>query len=137
MRSVTYISIGIICVLFFSQADCKKKECHNKLVIYNKDSVPVILGHKQDFRNNKCNIGGITTINAGDSYTITRTNSGKRFCWENSGETEDFYIIDANHYNEPTVHYSCDSIEYKNKILKHYVLTADDIKKNNFTITYP
>jgi hypothetical protein len=70
-----------------------------------------------------------------DIYELNRNN-----CWESilaNGEPEEIYIIDPNHYNDPNVFYDCDSIEIKNTVLKHYVLTLDDLKKNNFTITYP
>jgi hypothetical protein len=48
----------------------------------------------------------------------------------------DIYIIDSDEYNEPSVFYDCDSIAIKNRILKQYTLTLDDLKQSNFTITY-
>ena len=63
-----------------------------------------------------------------------------RGCWEKkliNGVNFEFYVVDPVKYNTTNVFYNCDSIEVKNKILKRYSLTLDDLKKSNYTIHYP
>jgi hypothetical protein len=53
-----------------------------------------------------------------------------------NGKTAEMYVIDPRKFNSGTGFYHCDSIAIKSKVLKHYELTLDDLKRNNFTITY-
>jgi len=46
------------------------------------------------------------------------------------------YVVDPRKFISGTGFYDCDSIPIKNKVLKHYELTLDDLKKANFTIVY-
>ncbi|MBX3164826.1 MAG: hypothetical protein KF900_10115 [Bacteroidetes bacterium] len=137
MKIFKHIIIGMAYFFMFSQADCKKKEnCHSKIIIQNKSNTPVICGEKRYDGSNNCNIVG-QILKSNDNYELV---FGQFSCWENTlsgGKTKDIYIIDTATYNNPNVFYSCDSMEYKNTILKHFILTLDDLKKNNFTIAYP
>jgi len=49
------------------------------------------------------------------------------------GVLELFFV--NNH--QPQGFYDCDSIFIKNDILRHYRLTLEDLRRMNFTITYP
>jgi len=84
--------------------------------------------------DNKCILSG-SVINPGEYYEDVR-----RVCFESEISTTkpyDLYIVDPSNYNDPYIFYSCDSIEIKNTVLKHYILTLDDLKQSNFTISYP
>jgi hypothetical protein len=82
-----------------------------------------------------CVLQGVT-IKAGETFT---EHSYKQ-CWEDrlsGGKAQDIYIVDPTQFNDQNSYYDCDSIEIKNKILKHYVLTLDDLRQSSFTVTYP
>jgi len=117
--------------------DCTKegKNCHRKFSVINKATDSVICATKAYWSSSGlCNISG-KVLKYNDSYEFTSHD-----CWENvlsNGKTQDIYIVDPSKYNNPDVYYNCDSIEIKNKVLKHFVLTLDDLQKNDFTVTYP
>jgi hypothetical protein len=135
MNTSKILLFAITYLLLFAEANCKKdKDCHREITIINKSNQDVIRAFNMKNTSNNCNLSG-SIIKSGDSYK-----QDSRECWENvvsDTKPYDLYIIDTAKYNAPTIFYSCDSIEIKNKVLKHYVLTLDDLKKNNFTVTYP
>ena len=49
----------------------------------------------------------------------------------------EFYLVNPNHYNEQGVFFDCDSITIKNDIVRHCRLTLEDLRRMNFTVTYP
>lgn len=115
---------------------CKKegKDCHYNITIKNNSGNEIIAAIPLINANGKCRLDG-KLINKGGSYEYRPFN----FCIENSlssGTTQDIYIIDPTLYNAIDTYYKCDSIKIKNKVLKHYVLTLDDLKRDNFTVTY-
>lgn len=124
--------ISLLCI---SNA-CKEQgeDCHLKITIINKSNQDIMYGWKIKNTSNKCNLS-VSIIKQEGVYELNRND-----CWESilaNGQPEEIYIVDINHYNTPGIFYDCDSIEIKNTILKHYLLTLDDLKKNNFTVTYP
>lgn len=116
---------------------CKKESptCHHNIVIKNGSIDPVIYALKftTGINSVKCLLEGpILKPNE-------QINSDLNYCWEDelsTGKTFEFYILDPKKYNQPGVFYSCDSIEIKNKVLKHYVLTLEDLMRSDFTVTY-
>ncbi len=141
--NITIDEMRIIVLLFiyfllFFNGNCKKegRNCHRSIQIMNKSNGSIVyaLRFYNASNNSKCVLSG-STLAINESYEETL-----KVCWEDdltNGRTFEFYIIDPSQYNNPNVFYSCDSIEIKNKVLKHYVLTLDDLKKNDFIITYP
>ena len=128
--------LSILCLLVLSATTCKKEgaDCHKTITIINNSNQDVIPAFKFTDPNNKCILSG-SAIKPGESYKDDR-----KECWENkisATNPYDVYIVDPVQYNPPNVFYSCDAIEIKNKALKHYVLTLDDLKKTDFTVTYP
>lgn len=128
--------LSIICLLILSASTCKKDgdDCHHSILIKNNSGNKVIWGIAAN-GNNGCRIDG-------NELEKIATAEYRPFngCIENSlsdGQAEEIYIIDPANYNAPNVFYSCDSIENYNLVLKHFVLTLDDLKKNNFTVSYP
>lgn len=138
---MSYIKI-INCIILYtllSSSTCNKQEndCHYDISINNISNTPVIYAKKYMLGNNtsKCLLSGYV-LKANEKYV----EHSPRDCWEDmllNGKTLEIYIVDTARYNSPNVFYSCDSIEIKNTVLKHYVLTLDDLKRNNFTVTYP
>jgi|SRR5690606_5864491 len=127
--------IAIFCFIILSGAQCKKEgnDCHYEITIRNNTGKNVIGAHKF-FANNKCVLDG-QVISSNGNYK-----ESSRICWERkiSDITPyELFIIDISNYNNPNVFYSCDSIEYYNTILAHYILNLEDLKSTNFTITYP
>jgi hypothetical protein len=120
----------------FITSACREEDedCHREIIIQNSTNYNILFGI--NFKNTlgNCNLS-LSTINPKGSYELHINE-----CWERSladGHLEEFYIVDTSQFNDPTVFYDCDSIEIKNKILKHYKLTLEDLKKLDFTITYP
>ena len=128
----------ILCLLPLMASTCKKesKDCHHDIIIINNSTDTVICAFRFTTGANptKC-------LLEGDSLKPTEYIPMKlKYCWEDelsNGRTQEIYIIDPSQFNDPNVFYSCDSIEIKNLVLKKYVLTLDDLKRSNFTVTYP
>lgn len=113
-------------------------DCHHGIVIENasSDSIVFALKFYNLTHNNltKCGLDGEVLLSNSKSDW-----GGFRTCWGNrlsNGKSEEIYFIDPHHFYQGGGGYDCDSIEIKNKVLKHYVFTLEDLKKNNFTITY-
>jgi len=133
MKTKLYL---IICLLSLTAGTCKKegKDCHYQIKIKNNSGNEIIAAIPLVNANNKCRLDG-EKINKGGFFDYRPFN----FCIENSmssSTTQDIYIIDPALYNSIDTYYNCDSIEIKNKVLKHYVLTLEDLKQTNFTVTY-
>jgi len=130
--------IFILCCLFFCFAKCKtKKNCHRTAKIRNDSGQSIIYAflYHSVSDNSKCSLDG-TEIKPGETYEWRQ---GKD-CLENVYDNAnwEFYLINPNQFvNEKYKEYACDSIPIKNLVLKHYVLTLDDLKNTNFTIAYP
>jgi len=132
MRNVIIIFISLI----FMSTTCKNEgeDCHRKIIIINKSNQDVMFGLKFQDPSNKCNLS--LMILKQDSIYELHSNE----CYERrlaNGQTREFYIVDPNHQNIPLIFYNCDSVEIKNTVLKHYVLTLEDLRKMNWTVTYP
>ncbi len=127
--------LAIAGLFFFSSSKCKKEgeNCHRKITIINNSTNSIIRAFKY-YSDNKCQLNG-SVIASGDLYEDKRNG-----CFEGivtDTQLYDLYIVDPNNYNAPLEFYDCDSIEIKNTVLKHYVLTLDELKAMNFTISYP
>jgi hypothetical protein len=128
------VLILISCLFLFSNAKCKKdKKCHPEILIINKSNQEIIPALKAFDVNNNCVLSG-TAIKPNETYK--RPTNG---CWEDQLINEitfDLYIIDPVKFNATNVFYSSDSIEIKNKVLKHYVFSLDDLNNRNFILVY-
>lgn len=126
MRLFNYIFL----FLFFIYA-CKNKCVHN-VYIYNDTNQSIIFAQVLGPYPNNCSLEE-------DEIKPNQYHTEYRRCWKKelpSGRTFDFYLIDTAGYLS-NIKYVCDSIELKNKILKRYSLTLDDLKKSNYTVHYP
>lgn len=129
--------LSILCLLILSASKCKKesKDCHYSIKITNKSSAKIIYSTKGTLGTDpsKCLLSKNAELNPNEVY-----DERLRMCWEDELKYRnfEFYIVDPANFNQGGF-YNCDSIEHYNTVLKHYVLTLDDLKNNNFTVTYP
>lgn len=133
MKITLLLTLGFL-VLAASKCKNKGDDCHYEITIKNNANQDVIVAYKFTNLEAKCILDG-HVIPPNGYYK-----ESAKICWENKiskSTPYDLYIIDTANYNSSNIFYSCDSIEYKNTILKHYVLTLEDLKKTNFTVTYP
>lgn len=127
-------SIVFLSVLLAASCYPEGPNCHHGIVIDNASSDSVVFALRfSDLTN--CGLDGeILPPKSKVEW------GGFRTCWENmliNGKSDEVYFVDPKQfYKGPPGLYDCDSIDIKNKILKHYVFTLDDLQKNNFTITY-
>jgi hypothetical protein len=117
-------------------AKCNKdKECHSSITCINKSNDTIIWAMKTLYASsNLCKLEGTALVyNQSKTYDV-------RYCWEDefyNNKKLEFFIVNPNKYNNDTVFYSCDSLEFKNNILKHYILDLEDLQRMNWTVTYP
>lgn len=128
----------VIWLLPLLAGTCRKegKDCHHNVMIRNNSTNSVVYALKFTLGTDpsKCVLQGSVLQ---PNETILKDS---RNCWENelsNGSTFDFYIVDTAHFNNQNQFYTCDSIGIKNAVLKHYVLSLQDLRNNNFVITYP
>lgn len=127
---------SIFCLLIFLSSTCKKEgdNCHKNIIIKNNSAYTVLyaLRFTTGVTNTKCFLEG---FNLTPNETVKYDS---KYCWEDklsNGKTVEFYIVDPIKYNTKPF-YNCDSIEIKNKVLKHYVLTLNDLKRDDFMVIY-
>ena len=109
-------------------------DCHFSILVINTSNKDIVCAKRFVNTSNECILSG-SIIKPSENQEI-RLND----CWEKelaNGRTEELYIVDPDHYNQPTVFYECDLIETNNTVLKHYSLTLDVLKNSDFIITYP
>ena len=136
--NVKLLSPLTLILLIASTCHREGPDCHHGIVIENASSDSVIFALKF------YNLTHQNVTNCGLDGEVLQTNSkfdwgGFRTCWENrlsNGKSEEIYFIDPHHFYQGVGFYDCDSIEIKNKVLKHHVFTLNDLKRDNFTITY-
>lgn len=126
----------LITLIVLSASNCKKSQegCHYNIKIINNSTNQIISSIVLNKENNICRLDG-KLLNNGENFNYDPFNT----CIENrlsNSSIIDIYIVDPLKYNSTDKYYSCDSIDYYNAILKHYELTLEDIKNNNFTIIY-
>jgi hypothetical protein len=132
MKKIILILVAII----FASVTCDREgeNCHRKIMLINHSPNSIVQALNIKNTAGECFLTGSTILPEG-IYEYSN-----RSCYEDvlsSGETFEFYIIDPNHYNAPGIFYDCDLIETNNTILKHYVLTLEDLKNCNFIVIYP
>lgn len=125
--------------LAMSPGACRKEgpDCHFGLTIVNRSEKKIIYATRMTYRENQCKLAYPQELPPNAS--LVESNRGA--CWEEvlTVRNFEFFIVDPNHFNQGFF-YDCDSIEHYNTVLKHYVVTLEDLdelKRNNFIITYP
>ena len=109
-------------------------ECHHNIIFRNGSKATII--YALPFTD----LGGCILENhfkaePGEEFALDLP----RYCWEQElakGKPAELYVIDPAKFNAGFRFYDCDSIPIKNKVLKHYELTLDELKINNFIIKF-
>lgn len=114
---------------------CKpNKRCHNSLEIVNKSNNKIFLCKKMGkFNTNLYILDVFAELEKDETYK----DSFRKSCIEKVfTETNpySFYVVDPIKHTSEFMHE--DSLVTKNKILKEYNLTGEEIKDRNFKIIY-
>lgn len=124
-----------MCFMLLS-INCKREEdCHAYIYFNNQYDKDVLFALRFTDTHGNCTLNG-ENVSKKASYSFRPFNSCIEEYLINEAPLE-IYIIDPEEYNDPLAFYECDSIALKNKILKQYSLTLEDLKQSNFTLTYP
>ena len=129
------VVISILTSILLCSSTCKKESenCHHNIIIENNSDSNVIFAILSSY-DHSCRLAKKDEISARGRVEFHLYKS----CWENrlgNSDTQYIYIVDPLNFNS-TAFYACDSIEFKNRILKYYALTLNDLKRNNFTVVY-
>ena len=124
--------------LFSSQCKKEGENCHYDLTFENISDKKIIVAYILSIYNseNKCRFVSLSNLNPNDKYLY-----GNRYCWEDELKyiKYEFYFLD---FDVSTIGplFDCDSIQYEPGVLKHIILTKDDLddlRSTGFTISYP
>ncbi|MDR6807495.1 hypothetical protein J2Y45_004695 [Dyadobacter sp. BE34] len=127
---------SLLLVTLSTASTCHREgpDCHHN-IIFKNDSKGTIIYALPFTDLSGCILENRFKAEPGEEFALDLP----RYCWEQElakGKTAELYVIDPAKFNAGFHFYDCDSIQIKNKVLKHYELTLDDLKRNNFTITY-
>lgn len=135
MKTSALIILGTIVLLFFS---CRtKKNCHKQVEIVNNSAQNVVVGTFTIGGNEgTCGYNKHVLIQANSSINYPLSYAGHD-CFERSDESTVFpiYIFDQNKYSDEIV--DCDSLNNQNTVLKEFNLTLENLKSNNFKLSFP
>lgn len=124
----------LLTILMASTCHREGPDCHHNIIFRIGSKTSII--YALQFTNlSGCILENHFKAEPGEEFAL----DPPRYCWEQDlvkGKTAELYVIDPAKFNAGLRFYDCDSIPIKNKVLKHYELTLDDLKRNNFTITY-
>jgi hypothetical protein len=126
------IIIGILLFVTLGGYTCHKDDVHYNLTIKNQSSKAISVSLGDYFPD--------TTLRCPWGYFEIGVDQENKIFSKNGWESEfkdynylQIFVMDSVINKE----FPCDTIKKHNKILKRYQLTLDDIKKKNWTITYP
>ncbi|MBO9614219.1 MAG: hypothetical protein J7619_16055 [Dyadobacter sp.] len=128
-------SLLLPAILTASTCHREGPNCHHNIIFKNSSSGTIIYSLKGSNGSGLCSMIIYSNANPSEEVILDLP----RYCWEQElvrGRTAEMYVIDSGKFNTGTGFYDCDSLPIKNKVLKHYELTLDDLKKANFTIVY-
>lgn len=123
-----------IIALLLSSFGCEKLKCHREFTFVNNTSDSLVIGNVLPDGFGNCIISSWNTVSSNSDVEFDF-----RPCLEDkfSNKNLEFYVIDADHFNDQEVFYSCDSIEFMNDILKEYSVTLGELQENDFKVYYP
>ncbi len=130
-----YIFKLLVCFILMSSSCEKENDCHSYIKFINESERELL------FTLRFIDVAGNCMLN-GEKVLVNETFSFRpyHYCIEkelSNDSSLNIYIVDIAKYNDPDTFYDCDSIAIKNKILRQYILTLEDLKACDFTITYP
>lgn len=128
------IMMLIFCFLLAMSFMCRKEDevCHRSIDIVNQSMDTVVYALRFTY-DDLCALQGIA-IAPGETYT-----ESLRSCWEHvltDGERQEIYIAAVDGFNNPDTFYACDSIAFKNTILRHWEWALEDLQNSGFKVIY-
>lgn len=130
-----YLCELLICFVFMTSSCENQDNCHAYISFENQSGKELMFSLRYKDLDGNCVLNG-EKVMVSEIFRFRPYNS----CIEDhlkKGVLLDIYLIENVKYNNPSVFYNCDSIAFKNDVLKQYSLTLEDLKQNDFTITYP
>lgn len=130
-----FILLSIALIMAASSCHREGPDCHHNIIFKNNSSDTIIYTLKGTNGSGLCTMVFYSDAAPNEDVILDLP----RYCWEQelgNGKAAEMYIIDPRKFNSGTGFYDCDSMAIKNKILKHYELTLDDLRRSNFTVTY-
>ncbi|MEQ8910385.1 MAG: hypothetical protein RIC95_14405 [Vicingaceae bacterium] len=131
----TALLLPLLLILAASQCKKEDSDCHKTIVITNLSNEPVIYSTilYDGSNSSDCLLSKRSTLATGESFE-----ENLRVCWEDELTVRKFkfYIVDTAGFNDDGF-YTCDSIEFKNAVLRKYELNLENLKATNFTVYYP
>lgn len=137
MKTHKILFIFLLLPLFSSQCKKEGENCHYAIIFENNSSKKVYIGgFTLPNHNNECFFLDHSTIPPAESYKLE-----SRYCWEHNIKYHDYDFTYLEHKTSTVREYfDCDSIDDYVTILKHIILTKDDLddlRSTGFTINYP
>ena len=137
MKNIPLKLLLLPCVFLLSGARCEKesKDCHHSIIIINNSSQTIMYATKSKYGTKELYCLQGPKLKVGETFDEERN-----ICWEielNRNRTFEYYIVDTSLFNNQTIFYPIDSIEIKNKVLDHKILSLSDVKNANFKLSYP
>lgn len=133
--NVNLLSPLTLILLIASTCHRERPNCHHNIIFKNNSTDSIIYALKGTNGSGLCTMVFYCNAAPNEEATLDLP----RYYWEQeleNGKTAEMYVIDSRKFISGVGFCDCDSIPIKNKVLQHYELTIDDLKRNNFTITY-
>jgi hypothetical protein len=113
-------------------SSCQEK-CQKTILLRNNHSEDIMLGSLGNNGSGEC-ILALQRLPSGQTHTFV-----KRKCINKADQNAVFevYIVDPKKANPSGSFYNCDSLEYKNDILRHVKVTYGELKTMNYQVLYP
>ncbi len=138
MKSYKIFFIFLLLPLFSSTCKKEGENCHRSLIFENNSDLKIDIVTRGGFiDSDTCFFWHKFSLKENESYRTT----DRRYCWEDNIEYSDqeFFILDYENSNLQ-IELHCDSLSDYTGILKHIILTKDDLddlRSTGFTINYP
>ena len=138
MKNLTLL---LIALTIFIKCDCYRvgDGCHNKYYFENLSNIPVFFAIKVVSGNTSTEECNLSPINS----EPIKPNEQKELSWNGCIEEElftsgtfDVWVVDTSKLNAIGHYYDCSLIEEKNKVLKVFKYTVQDLRDNNWIFLY-
>ncbi len=126
---------GAILYCVCSASTCKDDgPCHTTISLENRTADTLWHGRPVYFGSvEKCALFGDVILPLPTAYVTSGT------CWEQElGVSQPLYIVKYPNFNPVPIdgigYYDCDSVTFKNEVVKVVTLNLEELSNNNFTI---
>lgn len=134
----------IIFLLLISSLYKCEKAMDNKYAVYLENNVSYSIGCYFGLGGDFGTLYPDTTLPVNNQYVIAEVKSGSRYIYDSGIEWEEIYsklpqdTMSVFIFHSDTLDkYNWEEVRDGYKVLKRYDLSLEDLKQNNWTITYP